>query len=129
MKKTKLMTIAAFVAMSFATFSAKSAHDMPTATLIPAPREMRVTGGEYWATKPPTMEKVAGIPPEGYELSIRPDGMTIRYSDDAGAFYAKMTLFHMERWNSYTTARVVVPGSAPKEYVSGDYTVVVAPRR
>ena len=28
-----------------------------------------------------------------------------------------------------TTARVVVPGSAPKEYVSGDYTVVVAPRR
>jgi N-acetyl-beta-hexosaminidase len=90
---------------------------------------MRVTGGEYWAKKPPKMEKVDGIPPEGYELSIRPDGMTIRYSDDAGAYYAKMTLFHMERWNSYTTARVIVPGSAPKEYVSGDYTVVVAPRR
>ena len=65
-----------------------------TATLIPAPREMRVTGGEYWAKKPPKMEKVDGIPPEGYELSIRPDGMTIRYSDDAGAYYANMTLFH-----------------------------------
>lgn len=24
-----------------------------TATIIPAPREMRVTGGEYWAKKPP----------------------------------------------------------------------------
>ena len=44
-----------------------------TATLIPAPREMRETGGEYWAKKPPKMEKVDGIPPEGYELSIRPD--------------------------------------------------------
>ena len=52
----------------------------PTATIIPAPQEMRVTGGEYWAKKPPKMEKVDGIPPEGYELSIRPDGMTIRYS-------------------------------------------------
>ena len=57
-----------------------------TATVIPAPREMRVTGGEYWAKKPPKMERVDGIPSEGYELSIRPDGMTIRYSDDAGAF-------------------------------------------
>ena len=106
MKKTKLMTIAAVVAMSFAPFSAKSAHDMPTATLIPAPREMRVTGGGYWATKPPTMEKVAGIPPEGYELSIRPDGMTIRYSAEPGAFYAKMTLFHMGRWDSKTKCKV-----------------------
>ena len=34
-----------------------------TATIIPAPREMRVTGGEYWAKKPPKMEKVDGIPP------------------------------------------------------------------
>ena len=58
---------------------------------------MRVTGGEYWAKKPPKMEKVEGIPSEGYELSIRPDGMTIRYSDDAGAYYANMTLFHMGR--------------------------------
>ena len=24
-----------------------------TATIIPAPREMCVTGGEYWANKPP----------------------------------------------------------------------------
>ena len=51
----------------------ETVHAIPkTATLIPAPREMRVTGGEYWAKKPPKMEKVDGIPPEGYELSIRP---------------------------------------------------------
>ena len=68
-----------------------------TATIIPAPREMTVTGGEYWAKKPPKYEKVASIPPEGYELSITKDGMTIRHSDAAGAYYARMTLFHMGR--------------------------------
>ena len=77
-----------------------------TATIIPAPREMRVTGGEYWAKKPPKMEKVDGIPPEGYELSIRPDGMTIRYSDDAGAYYANMTLFHMGRGDAKAKCKV-----------------------
>ncbi len=68
-----------------------------TATIIPAPREMKVTGGEYFVKGKPKIEKVAGIPPEGYELSIRPDGMTIRHSDDAGLFYARTTLLHMGR--------------------------------
>ena len=77
-----------------------------TATVIPAPREVRATGGEYWAKKPPKMEKVDGIPPEGYELSIRPDGMTIRYSDDAGAYYANMTLFHMGRGDAKAKCKV-----------------------
>ena len=77
-----------------------------TATIIPAPREMRVMGGEYWAKKPPKMEKVDGIPPEGYELSIRPDGMTIRYSDDAGAYYANMTLFHTGRGDAKAKCKV-----------------------
>jgi hypothetical protein len=80
-----------------------------TATIIPAPREMRVMGGEYWAKKPPKMEKVEGIPSEGYELSIRPDGMTIRYSDDAGAYYANMTLFHMGRGDAKGSA-ALIPG-------------------
>ena len=94
-----------FLSMSLAVFAVPP----PTATIIPAPREMRVTGGEYWAKKPPTMEKVDGIPPEGYELSIRPDGMTIRYSDDAGAYYAKMTLFHMGRGDAKGSA-ALIPG-------------------
>ena len=75
------------VACMLAVVAIAAMADVPkTATIIPAPQEMRVTSGEYWAMKPPKMEKVAGIPPEGYELSIRPDGMTIRYSDDAGAY-------------------------------------------
>ena len=89
MKSGKIISAAAaamvFLSMSLAVFAVPP----PTATLIPAPREMCVTGGEYWAKKPPKMKKVEGIPSEGYELSIRPDGMTIRYSDDAGAYYAK----------------------------------------
>ena len=90
------------LSMSLVAFAAPP----PTATIIPAPQEMRVTGGEYWATKPPKMEKVDGIPPEGYELSIKPDGMTIRYSDDAGAYYAKMTLFHMGRTDAQKKCHV-----------------------
>ena len=95
------------VACLFAVVAIAAMAEVPkTATIIPAPREMRVTGGEYWATKPPKMEKVAGLPPEGYELSIRPDGMTIRYSDDAGAYYAKMTLFHMGRGDAQKKCKV-----------------------
>ena len=106
MKSGKVISAAAaamgFLSMSLAVFAVPP----PTATIIPAPRDMRVTGGEYWAKKPPKMEKVDGIPPEGYELSIRPDGMTIRYSDDAGAYYANMTLFHMGRGDAKAKCKV-----------------------
>ena len=95
------------VACMLAVVAIAAMADVPkTATIIPAPQEMRVTGGEYWAKKPPKMEKVASIPAEGYELSIRPDGMTIRYSDDAGAYYAKMTLFHMGRSDAQKKCKV-----------------------
>ena len=61
--------------------------------LIPAPREMTMTGGEVLAASAaPKTEVVKSIPPEGYELSITTNGVTIRHSDDAGLFYAKMTL-------------------------------------
>ena len=62
--------------------------------LIPMPREMNLTGGSvaFAAANLPKVEIVASIPPEGYELSITKDGVTIRHSDDAGLFYAKMTL-------------------------------------
>ena len=60
--------------------------------LIPMPREVNVTGGECRKSDAPKVETVATIPPEGYELSVTPDGVTIRHSDDAGLFYAKMTL-------------------------------------
>lgn len=60
--------------------------------LIPMPREVKVSGGECRAIDGPRVEIAATIPPEGYELSITPDGVTIRYSDDAGLFYARITL-------------------------------------
>ena len=50
------------VACLFAVVMIAATAEVPkTAMIIPAPREMRVTGGEYWATKPPKLEKVAGI--------------------------------------------------------------------
>ena len=60
--------------------------------LIPMPRDMKVSEGECRTSVAPKVEAVAAIPPEGYELSITPDGVTIRHSDDAGLFYARMTL-------------------------------------
>ena len=94
--RTTLSTL--FACQAVFTAALSNAAMPRTATIIPAPREMAVTGGEYWARTPPKMEKVASIPPEGYELSITTNGMTIRHSDDAGAYYAKMTLFHSGRF-------------------------------
>ena len=63
--------------------------------LIPAPREMSVNGGEYLAKEKPRTERLASIPPEGYELSITTNGIAIRHSDEAGAYYANVTLSHL----------------------------------
>ena len=84
-----MRAIAAVIA--FGVFSAAFA-DAPM--LIPAPREMAVTGGSVSlaATNAPKVEVEKSIPPEGYELSITANGVTIRHSDDAGLFYAKVTL-------------------------------------
>lgn len=76
------------------------------AAIIPAPREMKLTGGVCRAKKPPKVEKVDGIPSEGYELSITPDGVTIRHTDDAGAFYANVTLSHMGRYDAGAKCKV-----------------------
>ena len=54
--------------------------------LVPMPREVKVSDGECRKSDAPKAEAVAMIPPEGYELSIMPDGVTIRHSDDAGLF-------------------------------------------
>ena len=74
--KRSRITFAAIVAAS-AAFAAPM--------LIPAPREMSVTGGRVAiaAADAPKVEVVASIPPEGYELSITTNGVTIRHSDDA----------------------------------------------
>ncbi len=74
--------------------------------IIPAPQKMTVTGGECHTKAEPKVEKVASIPPEGYELSITKDSVTIRSSDDAGAFYAKMTLAQIEKVDPKTKQKI-----------------------
>ncbi|MBQ2625482.1 MAG: hypothetical protein IJG18_10355 [Kiritimatiellae bacterium] len=56
------------------------------------PREIDATGGECVLTRPPVIEVDGSVPAEGYRLSVTPDGVTIRHSDAAGLFYAKVTL-------------------------------------
>ena len=56
------------------------------------PREIAETGGTCPAGAEVRVEKVAGMPAEGYELFVTTNGVTIRHSDAAGLFYAKTTL-------------------------------------
>ncbi|MBR0067452.1 MAG: beta-N-acetylhexosaminidase [Kiritimatiellae bacterium] len=74
--------------------------------IIPAPQKMSVTGGECRLKGAPKVENVASIPPEGYELSITKGGVTIRCSDDAGAFYARMTLAQIEKVDPKTKQKI-----------------------
>ena len=66
--------------------------------LVPAPRQMKLTGGEY-----SVQAKCAGdiavrestdasLPPEGYRLVVSADGVSVASADAAGAFYARQTL-------------------------------------
>ena len=87
-----------FVSCMFVLATVAALADAPM--LIPAPREMSVTGGECQVKAQPKVETVATIPPEGYELSITPDGVTIRHSDGAGLFYAKKTLKQLATKNA-----------------------------
>ena len=74
--------------------------------IIPVPQKMSVTGGECRLKGAPKVEKVASIPPEGYELSITKGGVTIRCSDDAGAFYARMTLAQIAKVDPKTKQKI-----------------------
>ena len=60
--------------------------------LVPAPVEMSV--GEGWCPTGAavTVEVVKKLPPEGYEISVATNGVTIRHGDGAGLFWANVTL-------------------------------------
>ena len=94
---------------SFTSFAATpgTATGEQTPAIIPAPQKISVTGGECRLAGEVKVEKVASIPAEGYEVSISQDGVAIRCSDDAGAFYARMTLAQIES---------VAPGTNQKTY-------------
>ena len=89
MKTERLLSVSAAALLAIAPVFAN------TPAVVPAPREMAVADGVCSADATPKVERVAGIPAEGYELSVRPDGVTIRASDDAGEFYARQTLRQM----------------------------------
>ena len=71
---------------------------MPAAMLLAAlalvPQPTEVVEKEGFCEKPDSIvvSSDASIPAEGYKLKITTDGITIASSDDAGAFYAKVTL-------------------------------------
>ena len=71
---------------------------MPAAMLLAAlalvPQPTEVVEKEGFCEKPDSIvvSSDASIPAEGYRLKITTDGITIASSDDAGAFYAKVTL-------------------------------------
>ena len=88
--KKKVDRLAVTILAAVISIGCLRAADVPA--LIPAPQEVSWREGECRAKGEPKVERVASIPPEGYELSVTKDGVTIRSSDDAGAFYAKMTL-------------------------------------
>ena len=88
--KKKVDRLAVTILAAVISIGCLRAADVPA--LIPAPQEVSWREGECRAKGEPKVERVASIPPEGYELLVTKDGVTIRSSDDAGAFYAKMTL-------------------------------------
>ena len=65
--------------------------------LIPKPREMTLTGGTCASEENLKVVRVAGIPAEGYELSVTTNGVTIHASDEAGEFYARQTLLQLKK--------------------------------
>ena len=63
----------------------------------------------------PAFSKDAALPPEGYRLSVSPDGVRVTSRDDAGAFYAVQTLKQLgARDGSGLTLPVVEIEDAPR---------------
>ena len=66
--------------------------------LIPRPASVQMLGGRCDLNSAPCYEsKDASIPPEGYVLVLDRKHIQISSSDDAGAFYARVTLYQICR--------------------------------
>jgi len=96
----KYQVFAAFACLASAVFAGAPLD------IIPAPQEVKIVPGECRFKGKPVLERVAAIPPEGYELSITPKGVTIRSSDAAGEFYARTTLAQIERVDRRTREKI-----------------------
>ena len=82
------------IAMPLTTsFAAEPVVASPHPALIPAPakiewREGVCREGVLHKDGLVRMDRVAGLPTEGYEIEVAPTGAVLRSSADAGAFYA-----------------------------------------
>ncbi len=66
-------------------------------TLLPEPREMSLGSATVVAGAPTVALGVTDLPAEGYAVTIDAGGVRIDAADDAGAFYARMTLRQLAR--------------------------------
>jgi hexosaminidase len=81
-------------------------------TLLPKPVKAILTG-ETTAPVPPTVSFTDELPPEGYQLSISPGGVSIRAADPAGAFYAEQTLRQLQGLDAFRAASIEEPAQLP----------------
>ncbi len=73
--------------------------DSPPLALVPAPQRLERKVGEFRSVSenPPIMEsRDPSLPPEGYRLSVTPEGISVKSADAAGAFYARQTLAQLK---------------------------------
>lgn len=66
--------------------------------LLPVPRNLELTGDTV-RNRPPTRRSDASLPPQGYELHIGPEAVDVAAADDAGFFYADLTLAQLASVN------------------------------
>ena len=95
------MKLTVLAQMSFALVAAgllARADAAASPVLVPAPQEMKVSGGEF-VLKTKSLERShyayrsdASLPKEGYWLSVGTSGIAVSSSDEAGRFYAEQTL-------------------------------------
>jgi hexosaminidase len=68
-----------------------AAPDLTTPLLLPRPRRLSAGSGRV-PDRSPEVSIVGGLPPQGYELSVGPDGIVLRGADEDGIRYGRTTL-------------------------------------
>ena len=100
-KMRQLFTMLAASGLALCAGAEEPAVTNAPPVIIPRPQSMIMGVGRCGNNGAVRVERVTTIPPEGYELSIRQDGIVIRCSDDAGAFYARRSLMHIDGTGGY----------------------------
>ncbi len=78
--------------------------------LVPAPREQVWRDGTCtFAEKDVRFVRDAALPAEGYRLDVSTGGVTVASADDAGAFYARITLKQLIGCGALGTTQPAIP--------------------